>query len=281
LFDPEGHHLLDAFLREFLMAVSVEEFFEDFDELTSTATYALYRDFPRIMRQWFNLFEDAPPAIADRVAWLRTLAPWGDVEAKVLSGPTGMVGSGTMSWPDDREERLSGQLNLFAQFASGNVTAEDFAFDYYFSGNNNINDTLHELTGHLFQPFASELRKYLVRNIDQPVPTGDEITVPASDRLVSIDHNSAPYKEFEIVLAEVEKELAASNIVSPEDRERIGAELKAGKALLDASTVRVGALSAVLLAALTWLVLQVAGSAVEMAAQSAIGWLLKLVPGLG
>lgn len=65
--------------------------------------------------------------------------------------------------------------------------------------------------------------------------------LPASDRLVPLDHNSAPYREVKDGLADLYEEFRTSNDLecSPEERERLLASLKAAQRLWEATQLKI------------------------------------------
>jgi hypothetical protein len=65
--------------------------------------------------------------------------------------------------------------------------------------------------------------------------------VPASDRLVPLDHNSAPYREVKKGLAELREELRRANDLecAPEERERLLASLSAAQDLWEAAQLKI------------------------------------------
>ena len=80
--------------------------------------------------------------------------------------------------------------------------------------------------------------------------------VPASDRVVSLDHNSAAYKEAIAALDQVTEAARASNELGAEDpleKERVIAELSAAKRLLESIKVSVQKVSALIGTTLLWL----------------------------
>jgi hypothetical protein len=65
--------------------------------------------------------------------------------------------------------------------------------------------------------------------------------LPASDRLVPLNHNSAPYKEIASGLAKLHEELRGANDLdcSPEERERLVASMGAARQLWDAAQLKI------------------------------------------
>jgi tRNA threonylcarbamoyladenosine modification (KEOPS) complex Pcc1 subunit len=248
-------------------------FFDEYDDLSQRLLGARYQDFAAIARRVLNMLDGAPDPLGSRIRWLRLLYPLERVEADVLHEQSG-IGPGRMTWPEDLERSLSGQLNLLASLTRDDDAAWRFAHDYFYSRSNNINDTLHEMTEHLLDPMFRDLRRYLVRNRNTPLPA-DEI--PASDRIVRLDHNQPAYAETIGAIETTTNALLGDNVVSPEDRDRIKFELDSGIILLKAQSVRISAIEAVLTKALRWLSLNFAGAALGIAAERALMAVLSLI----
>jgi hypothetical protein len=107
-----------------------------------------------------------------------------------------------------------------------------------------------------------------------------EDEVPASDRFVRIDHNSAGYKDADDALGQTLEAVRGSNEYrssDPEDHEQRVAELEAGKRLLQAPRVDLGWLKAGLERTLTYIAKKFADQAIGKLAGAAIKFLLALV----
>lgn len=256
----------------------LDEFFEEFDELASTIRYAQYDYVPQHLKRWFGVFRDAPEPTRGRLSWLESLSNWDAVSPTAFSGLKGsFVGSGTIEWPEKREDRLSLQLQLFRRIASGDIEAFNFAHDYFYVDSNNINDLVQEFLGQVFDPFVAELRRYLRRNAETEIPGTRDVSVPASDRLVRIDHNSSTYSETLDGIDRLRAAVGESNSIDAETKERVVGELLAGTELLKPRVARETALKTVLLTVLTWLSLEFASTAVGQIAQVVIDQLKLLI----
>jgi hypothetical protein len=88
--------------------------------------------------------------------------------------------------------------------------------------------------------------------------------IPASDRTVSLGHNSPEKKQALEKIDELVEAVKEANDLpgSPEDKEPVLAELSAGRKLLEASTVRLDALRATVQPALRWILEKAAGTIV-------------------
>ena len=79
----------------------------------------------------------------------------------------------------------------------------------------------------------------VVSSVNSPTTKSD--VVPASDRVVLIDHNSAGYRETEEALDNLEHGLQSTNdfLGVPQEKEQFVAEVSAARRLLQAVRVRI------------------------------------------
>lgn len=161
--------------------------------------------------------------------------------------------------------------------ASGDINPEEIAFNYFYSGDNNINSTVQEMASNLFEPHARELRRFFEAVVEDNDP--EELFLPASDRTVSLDHNSEAFEKTLAALADIARAVKDSNQIDPEDKARVVAEISASEGLLRAPKTRVAAVMSVGGAALLWLSNSFANGIVGTLAGSAFE-ALKLLFGL-
>jgi hypothetical protein len=260
------------------MTNEVASFFDDFDHYASEVSLARHQDHARMLRQWFRTLEDAPEPLRSRIAWLRSKFSAERLSTEVIVQGRGMVGSGRLNWPDDLQGRLSSQLALLEALTEKEDSAWRFAMNFFPARSNNLNDIVSELNTHLIEPHVRELRRYLEKNADTPIRGSGQDEIPASDRVVSLHHNTAAHNATDAALEDVERSLLQSNDGDPEDKERVVAEVSAARKLLSASKVRVVALATLLGSALSWIASQFAETAVGKAAEWAIQKLTEYLP---
>jgi hypothetical protein len=98
-------------------------------------------------------------------------------------------------------------------------------------------------------------------------------SVPASDRIVSLDDNSAAYREavgaLDAAISEAEKSNSLGDLTAGE-RVSVLSQLKTGRTLFNEKTIRVSAYKAVLEPAMKWLLDKCADNAVGLAITAAI-----------
>lgn len=257
------------------MSYDIEEFLEEYDDFTEQVRSSSMSLFQSRLALWINLVKNDDPDIAAHFKWLM------EREGKHYSfDAVFMKNSGAIDLPTNKLDRLSANINLFMKFNNGLL--DPMVFSYVMTGERNANTALSRMLNVLFDPFTSEFRRYIRQNFDEPVPDAElEIItpeeVPASDRIVSLDHNQAYYVADE-ALANIEKKLLQNNEASPEDKERVIAEISAARRLMQASSIRVKALITLLSGALVWVMSQFAETAVGQAATWAIDKLIEYLP---
>lgn len=143
----------------------------------------------------------------------------------------------TITFPAAREQALGIKLHLARAFADKKEDVATFGFAFMRQGRS-IEDNARGVIQQIFMPMARDLRRYLETHVGQ---------VPAADRVVPLDHNSAAYREVTAALERLEDALRASNEYSDqlEKGQRI-AEVSASCRLLEAAQVRIEALATLL-----------------------------------
>jgi hypothetical protein len=104
--------------------------------------------------------------------------------------------------------------------------------------------------------------------------------VPASDRVVTLNHNAPEYKQATEVLPQIIELVRGDNEygdADPEDKEQRLAELEAGGRLLKAPRARLEPIKALLLPALKYLAKKFADTTIGLLASKALAALLALL----
>jgi len=150
--------------------------------------------------------------------------------------------------------------------AEGRIEGWQFAVDFVYEGNN-LNDNVRALSDQVFSPFARDLRRYLQNEIEH----NSIDIIPASDRTVTINHNSEQYRHVREALENVEIVLREANDYPDiEDKEQRIVEVSAGKRLLESVRVSAEAVKAVLLRPLIYLAKKFVDAAIGIAARIAV-----------
>src|SRR5258707_15863378 len=91
-----------------------------YDELTDEVSRSAHAFLQEHLSNWLSSLDETPgvSAIVVRLGEGLDFERW-YADAKETMGS--MVGSGTLTWPREREKRLGMKLMLFRQFASGKI----------------------------------------------------------------------------------------------------------------------------------------------------------------
>lgn len=156
-----------------------------------------------------------------------------------------MAGSAELLWPEDRLQRLGMKLLVFREIAERRIEAWNFGHDFMWAGSN-LDDNARAVADQLFLPTARELRRFLEAEVakeEKLLTVMHEAAIPASDRIVRLDHNNPRYKEVMDALQKLERVIKDSNLYDDaEEKEMHLAELSAGHRLLQSTKVRVAAI---------------------------------------
>lgn len=138
------------------------------------------------------------------------------------------------------------------------------------------NDAAYQAAPLLAEKYYGELR--FDEEGEQVLGRG--VLAPASDRLVALDHNSTEYQDAVANLGELLSEIERSNSYFEKDaetNEKILAELKAGRTLIEAKFVERHLVHRLLLSPLTYLITAFAGGAIAALATDAYEAIKALV----
>lgn len=153
-----------------------------------------------------------------------------------------------LKWPRGPENRLGVQLSLFNDIANERIQANEFGTKWL-STEGDAKDGGRELVEQVFLPMARELRRYLQRML------ANKVLIPASDRVVSLNHNSPEFVSMMEALDNLEIALSTSNdYPDAEDKDQRIAETSAIGRLLEATRVRIAAVAIILRPLVTHLV---------------------------
>jgi hypothetical protein len=235
---------------------AIANLFEQYDELVADVARSKHQFFRGNVKRWIDFLESTAPFARPILQQLE-----GQVDFKVWFEPYRVVamagGSKNIQWPAERAKRLGIQLLLFRQFATGNVDPGYFALTLLQSGKH-INDGIADIVQQIFVPMSRELRRYL-----QELTSPSGAYAPASDRIVTLDHNSEAYiQTIQGLDSLVEALEQVNDYPDAEDKEQKLAELSAGRRLLRSARLRYAAIVAVLTPPLAWLGEKFAGGLV-------------------
>lgn len=204
-------------------------FLEELIEIEMMATNADHQEIQRVLQRWFYTIERAPDnilAIVGGITATTSLQAVNDNMVRIQNG----IGNNQFVWPLTKEERLGGQHFFLQATSNENFEFTAFLVGFYDTQHGNLNDSNDQFVMRFFSTYARELTRYLEMRLN-----GDP--VPASDRIVAIDHNSREFSAIEVGLEKVEIALAGNNSI--EDKELTQAELAAGRKIIEAPKARV------------------------------------------
>lgn len=256
------------------MTMDWEQFEADYTDLADDVSRANYTTYEQKLRDFIAHIDGCDWA-KERASQLAPDFDFGPWYQKARGTTSSMVGSGTLDWAADRKKRLGQQLALFRHFADQQDAYMNFSTDFMFAGSK-FDDMIAEINEQLFDPFTRDLLKDLSKH--SPLET-KSFDLPASDRVVGIDHNSAEYNDAEKNLEALERAVGSNNILgseSLEERDRIVAEISAARRLLNATRVRLDALWALVVPALKWIASKIADNVVQIAITAVITALAAL-----
>jgi hypothetical protein len=228
-----------------------------YDELTDEVERARYQFIPDHLKNWYRAL-DTTPRVA---AVIRRLEAGVDYQTW-RHDLTRSRGTRGLDLPPEPEKSLGIRFTLFRRFSESTVEDMPTFGHAFMSVGSSLNDNAQNVIRQLFMPMARELRRYLEREV---------AAVPASDRIVTLNHNSPEYNHVMRALDTLEEVLRGSNdYPDAEEKERFIAEVSAAKRLFQSVKVRVGAVAAVLATPVLYLAKQFMGKAVGDAAQVVI-----------
>ena len=269
-----------------------------YDDLTGEVERSTEQFLPDHLENWFSLLDETPGVheIVKKLEQTMFLLfnRWLD-DIMGIERPKFMVFAESLKqareptkpielvWPSGRERRLGTQLLVIREIARRRITATAFGLRF-------LKDRTPETVGqdvikHIFSPMARDLRRKfeeeLSGNDDAPTPVLVEASVPASDRIVRLDHNSPAYQDAVNALDKLEHTLRTANDYDDvEDKEQRIAEVSAARRMLDAARVRVEPFATLVGPTIRYLAKKFADSGIGKAAGSAWDALVALLGSL-
>lgn len=248
---------------------TTDDLFGEYDALTADVARSRHQMFATNLQRWFMFLDSASPfaqIILQQFDAGLEFMPW---YQRCLQTMKGMAGSAKLDWPSEPRKRLGLQIALFRAFAQGHINPADFAIHFLYRSNH-FDDMVSDIISQLFTPMSSELRRYLFRTLTRP-PSSGVPTIPASDRIVRLDHNSPEYREASDALAKVEQSINDANDYDDlEDKARRLAEVSAGRTLMRAPRINLNAITVLLGSVLLFLIAQFSGTIIGEVAK--IAW---------
>lgn len=130
----------------------------EFQDYADDVTRARYRSFGDAIQRFASTLTPGTP-IGDVAAEL----PAVDFDAWYQAQHTtvrSMVGSGRLTWPDDRRERLAMQVGLVRGLAAEQPDILEFTHNFMWA-RNNFDDNVAEFVQQLFRPFTRDFLRFV------------------------------------------------------------------------------------------------------------------------
>lgn len=233
----------------------------EYDALTSDVAAATYDTFRPNLQRWFDFIEEKP-AFVGVVARLERDLDFQTWWERTSEGDE--YGNTVLAWPKGSDNRLGMQLKMFRAFLDGKPDVLGFHMAFLRStGSDRFDDMLSDVRQQVFDPMTRDLRRRFAQ-ADEAKASDD---IPASDRVVNIDHNGPAFAEAITALDSVAELVRSANDYDDDaDREQQLAELAASKGLVASARVRATAAIELLAKCLQYLMKKFADSAIGFAA---------------
>ena len=241
------------------MIEAMSGFFEDYDDASSDVIAANHKFLAERLRTWLQTI-DSNHIVSPVVRNLESLVDFDKWYADQSTSVGSMVGSGTLKWPVDRDASLGLHLSLLRAISTDKIDWVYFAMNFLACGTH-YDDMISTIASQIFTVANRELRKKLVRPDTYATP---EDEIPAADRVVRRDDNISAFNEATSATQDVVSAFEGNNDYSNfEEKQRLIAEIVAGKDLLSTLEVRVRAIWATVWSALKYLAKKVVDTALS------------------
>lgn len=233
----------------------------EYDALTTDVAMSTYDTFRPNFQRWFDLLEETP-SFAMVVAHLErdlNFKEWWD-----RTSERDEYGNTVLTWPKGTDGRLGMQLKTYRAFLEGKPDVLGFHATFLRSTDSRVFDImLGDVRQQVFDPMARDLRRRFV----QAAQAEEAGEIPASDRVVTINHNAPEFAEATAALDSVAEAVRSANDYGDDaDREQQLAEITASKGLFASARVRAQAVIAVLGKCLQYLMKKFADNAIGLTA---------------
>jgi hypothetical protein len=244
----------------------IDQLLIEYDELVTDIQGSGYQTFPHNLQRWFS-FLDSSASLAGILPLLESSVNFKTWYEKCLQTRSSMAGSAQLDWPEKTTQQLGLKLRLFRLLGNKNIQPHEFCSNFlYVEGD--LNAMVANIIRQLFAPLGRELRRYIIRETERQQTFS--LPIPATDRVVHLNHNSAAYEETIGAIEETEKAISIANDYDDlQDKEQRLAELSAARRLLASTRVRVGAVTAIAGPVLGWLAENFAGGIIGQLASTA------------
>jgi hypothetical protein len=239
-----------------------------YNELTDAVANSKHQFFKDHLENFFDTIDQTPNA-ARVVSELEARVDFPGWYETCKQSIGSMVGSGELTWPRDKTDKLGVKVAMLRAMSSSELDIYDFCSSFLYT-DNNFDTHVYDVSQQIFLPTARELLRYVERRFDNP-------EVPASDRQVTLDHNSTRYEDADAAMEKLEAAIREANdFLEPEEKEQRQAEVSAARRLMKAVRVRLEPLAALLRPILVQYVSKIKDGLVAHAATATTAALIAL-----
>lgn len=185
----------------------------DFQDYADDVSRSRHRTFNDAIRRLASTLVGTTP-LGDVVSQLPRIDfdEWYKAQLATIGG---MVGSGTVTWPEGRQERLAMQVEMIRRLASGQLDILDFAYHFMWTGSHHDDNTA-EFISQIFRPFVRDFLRHVhdspsfSNGLRQP-ESSKEPELPMADELtLFISHSSRDVTIAKAIVTLFEKALKIS-----------------------------------------------------------------------
>lgn len=251
----------------------LSRFLNEYDDATSDVVTSRAATIDTNLERWFEVLED-DPVVLKIIQELERRVDFQNWYEKETARNTGM--GGDLRWPSGRENRIAMQILAFRAMQQEKPDLLNFHHEFMASSSNQLDTIVYDVTSQVFQPMARDLRKHIERVYDSEIGV-EEFAIPASDRTVTIAHNSEDHAVVIEQLDQLEELISTANDFSNvEERDQCAAETSATRRLLNSARVRVDALISLCYRGLLYIAKKYADVAIGLIAASTLALIGKL-----
>lgn len=255
-----------------------EQFLKEYDKLTKNVNESRKDNFPVNLVKWFDYLENSNIVLVKFVIARFMRSPNYDAMYSRFTVYITLSDSDPFIKQIKEARRVLDQVQrrseIWNDFELVKATLEEIKRGV-FNVDNFSPDNQYLLK---FKNFSDGLREIFEKSLgiteaDPNVDRGEQREIPASDRIVKINHNAPEYQKIIEKLEELEASISKSNSIENEDKDRFQAELKAGEGILKGKTARIEVIKTLLVKGLKYIIEHVADVAIVVTAE----YLLKLI----
>lgn len=217
-----------------------ESFLEDYEGTSEDVLNAKSSNIQSSIMNWIQHIESNDTA-RRIVESFENSVEFEDWLKRALNSGGSFAGSGTLEWPQKKEERLGLQISLYRYFSESEDRIWNFSSHFFHVGSN-INDMIYEVNDQIFRQLVRDLRRQFERPKSYQNDLVSNIEVPASDRVISLNHNSRDLSQIFADIENLEEALRGHNArdqAEIDERDRLAAEVASARILMSQNQINI------------------------------------------